>query len=144
MEQFSPERRQLRTDACVYLLYNSSWKFHHFANWAAPIRASGMIQKRQAVRPVYQTCWVTLLQPARRAAVLGQPSSLRPHWFSLKHWPGTETFACSCTPTHSRIAAQWIRSGFDLFYKKVCEIFENFSSKWLSSFIITYLHTVYH
>ncbi len=25
------------------------------------------------------TCWVTLLQPARRAAELGQPSSLRPH-----------------------------------------------------------------
>jgi hypothetical protein len=24
-------------------------------------------------------CWVALLQPARRAAVLGQPSSLRPH-----------------------------------------------------------------
>ncbi len=41
----------------------------------------------QAVRPVYHvqnhTCWVTLLQPARQAAVLGQPSSLRPHWYSL-------------------------------------------------------------
>jgi hypothetical protein len=28
-------------------------------------------------------CWVTLLQPARRAAVLVQPSSLRPHWSKL-------------------------------------------------------------
>jgi hypothetical protein len=27
-----------------------------------------------------QPCWVTLLQPARRAAMLGQPSSLRPLW----------------------------------------------------------------
>ncbi len=27
---------------------------------------------------------VTLLQPARRAAVLGQPSSLRSHWLRLR------------------------------------------------------------
>ncbi len=26
-------------------------------------------------------CWVTLLQPARRAAVLDQPSSLQPQWY---------------------------------------------------------------
>jgi hypothetical protein len=26
-------------------------------------------------------CWVTLLQPARRAAVLIQPSSLQPQWY---------------------------------------------------------------
>jgi hypothetical protein len=29
-------------------------------------------------------CWVILLQPARRAAVLGQPSSLRPQWLKLR------------------------------------------------------------
>ncbi len=28
-------------------------------------------------------CWVTLLQPARRDAVLDQPSSLRPHWVEI-------------------------------------------------------------
>jgi hypothetical protein len=43
--------------------------------------------KRQAVRPVQyvqnHTCWVTLLQPARRAAVLGQPSSLRSQCLEL-------------------------------------------------------------
>jgi hypothetical protein len=39
------------------------WKFHQLA----------------AVRCGNHTCWVTLLQPARRAAVLDQPSSLRPH-----------------------------------------------------------------
>jgi hypothetical protein len=34
-------------------------------------------------------CWVTLLQSARRAAVLGQSSSLRSHWWLLgyaAHW----------------------------------------------------------
>ncbi len=42
-----------------------------------------MVRNRQAERPIHHvqnyTCRVTLLQPARRAAVLGQPSSLRPH-----------------------------------------------------------------
>ncbi len=50
---------------------------------AAPVRATGTVRKRQAVRPVHNvqnhTCLVTLLQPARRAAVLGQPSRLRSH-----------------------------------------------------------------
>jgi hypothetical protein len=43
-------------------------------------------------------CLVTLLYPARRAAVLGQPSSLQPQWssllqsplltdFTVPHWP---------------------------------------------------------
>jgi hypothetical protein len=48
-------------------------------SWAAPVRATGTA----GVRPVHHvqnhTCLVTLLQQARRAAVLGQPSSLRPH-----------------------------------------------------------------
>jgi hypothetical protein len=30
-----------------------------------------------------QPCWVTLLQPARLAAVLSQPSSLQSHWSTL-------------------------------------------------------------
>ncbi len=33
-------------------------------------------------------CWGTLLQPARRAAVLVQPSSLRPHWSPLRNYTG--------------------------------------------------------
>jgi hypothetical protein len=41
-------------------------------NWAAPIRATGTVRKRQVVRPVHHaqnhTCRVTLLQ---LAAVLG-------------------------------------------------------------------------
>jgi hypothetical protein len=52
-------------------------------SWVAPVRATGTVQKRQAVRPVRHvqnhTCRITILQPARLAAVLGQPSSLRPH-----------------------------------------------------------------
>jgi hypothetical protein len=48
-------------------------------SWAAPIRAANTVRKRQAVRPVHHvqdhTYRVTLLQPARRAAVLDQPST---------------------------------------------------------------------
>jgi hypothetical protein len=52
-------------------------------SWAATVRASGTVRKRQAEWPVHlvqnHTCRVTLLQPARRAAMLGHHSSLRPH-----------------------------------------------------------------
>jgi hypothetical protein len=56
-------------------------------SWAAPVRATGTVRKRQAVRPVHHnntSCLVTLLQPARRAAMLGQPSNLRTHWQHLE------------------------------------------------------------
>jgi hypothetical protein len=50
-----------------------------------PVRTTGTVRKRQAVRPVnhtqIHTCRITFLQSARRAAVLDQPSSLRHHWF---------------------------------------------------------------
>jgi hypothetical protein len=72
------------TDGCVHLLYNSSWKFHQLAAGQLLSGQSGTVRKRQAVRPGHHvqshTCRVTLLQPARRAAVLGQPSSYGPHW----------------------------------------------------------------
>jgi hypothetical protein len=54
-------------------------------SWAAPVRATGTVRKEQALRlrPVRHvqnhTCRVTLLQTARRVAVLSHPSSLRPH-----------------------------------------------------------------
>ncbi len=68
------------TDGCEQQLEIQSAR-----SWAAPVRATGTVQKRQALRPVHHiqshTCRVTLLQPARRAAVLGQPSSLRPLCF---------------------------------------------------------------
>ncbi len=51
--------------------------------WAAPVRATGMVRKRQAAWTVHQgqnhAYRVILHQPARRAVVLGKPSSLRPH-----------------------------------------------------------------
>ncbi len=56
-------------------------------SWAALFRAAGTVRKRQAVRPVHHIqnhiCRVTLLQLARRAAVLDQPSSIRPHWCTV-------------------------------------------------------------
>ncbi len=48
-------------------------------SWAAPVRATGTVwkRKRQAVRTIprvqNQSCWVTLLQLASRAAELGRP-----------------------------------------------------------------------
>jgi hypothetical protein len=51
-------------------------------SWAAPVTATGTVQKNQVVWPVHHgqnhSSRATLLQPARRAALLGQPSSLRP------------------------------------------------------------------
>jgi hypothetical protein len=53
----------------VYI--SSSWIFRQLA--------AGQLLSGQPVR--YKNSWrVTLLQPAGRAAVLGQPSSLHPHW----------------------------------------------------------------
>ncbi len=58
-------------------------KLAHSCSWAALVKETGSVRKRQAIWPVHHvqnhTCWVTLLQPARRAAVLGQPSSLHHH-----------------------------------------------------------------
>ncbi len=68
-------------------------------------------QAMRSLRPVHHiqnhTCPVTLLQPARRAAVLDQPSSLRPHWFSL---------------SIGKISAMWLRTGIEpLFFDVVSE-----------------------
>jgi hypothetical protein len=45
--------------------------------WCGP---SGQARHGPSIRYKITTCWVTLLQHVRLAAVLGQPSSLRPHW----------------------------------------------------------------
>jgi hypothetical protein len=68
----------------VYIYYIQQLEIPTARSWAAPARATGTVRKRQAIRPVDHvqilTCRVNLLQPARRAAVLGLPSSLRSHW----------------------------------------------------------------
>ncbi len=77
------------TDGCVLLIYKRSWKFHQLAAGQLlseqPVRY-GKVSR--SVRPVHRVqnhaCLATFLQPARRAAVLDQPSSLRPHWIELK------------------------------------------------------------
>jgi hypothetical protein len=82
------ERRRgstYRAPGHSFFAWRCSWRmvvyiFHTTAarSWAAPVRATGTVRKRQAVRPVHHmknhTCQVTLLQPARQYAVLGQPS----------------------------------------------------------------------
>ncbi len=64
--------------------YNSSWKFHQLAAGQFLSGQSEQYGKDGRYGPSItyknQTCRVAgLLQLARRAAVLGQPSSLRPH-----------------------------------------------------------------
>jgi hypothetical protein len=60
-----------------------------FSNIQPQTGASGVIRQGRRHGPsiTYKItpCWVTLLQPARRAAVLGQPSSLRPYWSHINH-----------------------------------------------------------
>jgi hypothetical protein len=107
------------TDGCVHLIYNCSWKFHlHAHSWTAPVRATGTIRKRQAVRPFHHaqnhTCLVAFFQPARRAAVSGQPTSLRPHWLET---PPTRT------STGVEIARSWLTSEtFSLIFPRSAEL----------------------
>ncbi len=69
---------------CTFTIYQQL-EIPSARSWAAPARATGTVWTRQAVRPFHHvqnpTCRVTILQPARRAAVLGQPSSLQTHWY---------------------------------------------------------------
>ncbi len=101
--QAIPSLRDIAHDGwlCKFTIY-SSWKFHQLAAGqllsGQPVRygkgrrygrsiiykitPAGKVRKREAVRLVHHvqnhTC--TLLKPARRVAVLSQPSSLWPHW----------------------------------------------------------------
>ncbi len=79
--QAMPSLRDIDQDGWLCsLLYNKhQMEIPSARSWAAPIRASRrVVRKRQAVRPVHNvqnhTYRVTLFQPARRAAVLDQPS----------------------------------------------------------------------
>ncbi len=80
-----PCATQLMTDGCVHLLFNSSYKFSQLAAWqllsGQPIRYGK--SRRYGPSIMYKITpagSLSLLQPARRAAVLGQPFILRPHW----------------------------------------------------------------
>jgi hypothetical protein len=69
--QVIPSLRDVAHDGWMYYyMYNSSWKYHQLA---AGQLLSGLPVPRQAVRTVHHvqnnTCQVTLLQPAQRAAV---------------------------------------------------------------------------
>ncbi len=64
--------------------------------------ASGVVRQGRWHGPfIYKItpCWVTFLQLARWAAVLGQPSSLRPHWWErrrrIRQYLGYPLFSCT-------------------------------------------------
>jgi hypothetical protein len=59
-------------DGCVHLLYNSSWKFRQVAAGSSCQSSQSMTYK---ITPAGSQ-----ISSARRASVLGQPSSLQPHW----------------------------------------------------------------
>jgi hypothetical protein len=67
------------TDSCVvtFTIYISSWKFHQLAAGQLVWYGKG----RRYCRPLHKKSRLPghSIQPARRAAVLGQPSSFRPH-----------------------------------------------------------------
>ncbi len=50
--QAMPSLREVAHDGWFHLLYNSSLKVPSARSWAAPVRATGKVWKRQAVRPV--------------------------------------------------------------------------------------------
>ncbi len=100
---YAPERRygSTRVPGHGFLALRSSWRmvvyiYHitaagnsvssQLGSSCHLVRATGTVRKRQPVRPVHHvqnhTWRVTPLQPARLAAVLGQPSSLWPHWYA--------------------------------------------------------------
>ncbi len=95
-------------------------------------RATGPVRKRQVVRPVHHvqnhTCRVTPLHPARRAAVLDQPSSLRPHCSHPQNIVHIQTAAYSCDvsgahftncfkppPPHPRCTSNYLNGRVFLF-----------------------------
>jgi hypothetical protein len=79
---------------CTFIIYNSSW--------AAPVRTSGTVEKRQAERPIHH------VQNSRAPAGIlsssqpgGPPCWIRPLAFDLivcdSLWTGQERCVCSCS-----------------------------------------------
>ncbi len=102
LQRYVSERRHgstTRVPGHTFLAWLSSWRMVVYiyyikvavnsssGSWAAHVRATGTVymEKTGGVRPAYHvqnhTCRITLLKPARRATLLDQPSSLRPHWY---------------------------------------------------------------
>jgi hypothetical protein len=76
---------------CVHLVYRiTAAGIPSARSWAAPVRAIGLVWKRSGGKAhpshtkSHLPAMVTLLQPTRRPAVLGKPSSLRTHFVYLQ------------------------------------------------------------
>jgi hypothetical protein len=69
---------QLMTDGCVHFVKDQP-QARASAKWCGPSGQAAWTVHHVKTIPY----WVTLLQSARRATVLGQLSSLRPHWLGL-------------------------------------------------------------
>ncbi len=100
------------------------------SSWEAPISATGTVRKRQAVWPIHHVqnhiYRVPLLQVARRAAMLGQPSSIRPHCAEDRVYGYIIAFwLCVCTVSANGAGGGGCQA-FMVFY--VCKTVELVSS----------------
>ncbi len=67
--------------------------------WCDPSGQSAWLSIAYKIKP----CWVTLIQPARQAAGLRRPSSLRPHWLLSTSLPSpcfTQKTHIACDQMH--------------------------------------------
>jgi hypothetical protein len=74
------------TDCCLHFLYISRWKCHKLEAGQQLLPGQTVWYCKAGGMDVHHvqnhTCFVTLLQPASRTAVLGEPSSLWQRWAS--------------------------------------------------------------
>jgi hypothetical protein len=120
---------------CEHLLHKSSMKFHQLA--AGQLLSGQPVRYGNGRRPwtvhhvQNHTCWVTLLKPARRAALLDQPSNLRPHWLAHTH--------CLQYPIASHQRVMWTHFRFCFHTGDHCAHYCKLSesTSWLNLFFST-------
>ncbi len=83
-----PERRHGSTRVPGHAFLAHDGVLCTFGDRSAPDRTSNVVRQGRRHGSFYHVykitpSWVTLLQPARQTAVLGQLSSLRPSWLEL-------------------------------------------------------------
>ncbi len=105
MHMVAPERRHGSPGepGHAFLEWRSSWRIIVYIYLITAVGNSISSQlgsfcqgnRYGTIRPAHHvqnhTCRDTLQQPARRAAVLGQASSPRPHWVAPNHTDSTES-----------------------------------------------------
>ncbi len=76
---FVSSLRDVPHDGWLFIYYATAAVNFSAHSWAASVRATGTVRKGRRYGPYKITTAGSLSQPTRQAAVLGHPSSLRPH-----------------------------------------------------------------